>query len=228
MRIQYSTISKKGYRAKNEDAFKVVECWEEHRWMGVVCDGMGGHSVGEVAAETVAESIAAYWQTHGNEPDSQRKVIGACEVASKALDEQADSLGHIEMGTTLVMASIEDGLVTIAHVGDSRCYLQRASGEMIYQTKDHIKLSFGWEVVARCFFSYRPEIVQPDVKQFKLNVGDRLLLCSDGIYKSMAPEILQTNMMDEKETEEILDRFDSLCNKKGGDNYTAILVRILP
>ena len=49
------------------------------------------------------------------------------------------------------------------------------------------------------------------------------MLCSDGIYKSMPPEILKARMMDNKSPEQILDVFDFLCEKNGDDNYTAIL-----
>lgn len=69
----------------------------------------------------------------------------------RALDKKADSLNHCQMGTTMVMASIEGDTVTIAHVGDSRCYLQRPNEGLLYQTKDHVRLDFGWEVIDRCF-----------------------------------------------------------------------------
>ncbi len=49
------------------------------------------------------------------------------------------------------------------------------------------------------------------------------MLCSDGLYKSMSPEILKARMMDDKTPEEILDVYDFLCEKNGDDNYTAIL-----
>ncbi|MGM9802739.1 MAG: hypothetical protein ACI308_01030, partial [Muribaculaceae bacterium] len=84
----------------------------------------------------------------------------------------------------------------------------------------------GWEVVDRCFFSYRPEVAVPDVVQFKLQAGDRLLICSDGIYKSMAPDVLLARMMDEKPLADILDVYDFLCERQGNDNYTAVLIEI--
>lgn len=62
MKIHYATISKVGHRSNNEDAFSIVEQAGNHRWMGIVCDGMGGHVMGEVASETIANSISAYWE----------------------------------------------------------------------------------------------------------------------------------------------------------------------
>lgn len=226
MKIHYVTISETGKRQNNEDAFRTVNMEDDNRWLAVVCDGMGGHAMVEVASETVSNAIVDYWNKYTEETDSEKKVNDACKTARQELDCKAYELNYCEMGTTMVMASIEDNKVTIAHVGDSRCYLQRPDEGLLYQTKDHVRIDFGWEVVARCFFSYRPEIAVPDVVQFELLPGDRLLLCSDGLYKSMAPDILLSRMMDDKPLAEIIDTYDFLCEKQGDDNYTAILIEI--
>lgn len=226
MKIRYATISKTGKRRNNEDAFRIVNNEDGNRWLAVVCDGMGGHAMGEVASETVSNAIVDYWDKHIGEADCEKKVNDACKIARQELDSKACGLSHCEMGTTMVLASIEDYKVTIAHVGDSRCYLQRSGENLLFQTEDHVRLDFGWEVVARCFFSYRPEIAVPDVVQYELQSGDRLLLCSDGLYKSMSSDILLARMMDNKPLAEILDIYDFLCEKYGDDNYTAILIEV--
>lgn len=223
MKIHYATLSKTGNRFNNEDAFYVIEDKKNNRWFGIVCDGMGGHAMGEIASNTVSSCISAYWTTHGNEQDSEEKILSACKHASKTLDERANELHVHDMGTTMVMASIEDDILTIAHIGDSRCYVQRPSSRLLHRTKDHTKLSFGWEVIDRCFFSFHSESAVPDITQIKIHSGDRILLCSDGIYKSISPDILMVRMMDDKSPNEILDEFSSQCEKSGDDNYTAIL-----
>ena len=53
MKIHYATISETGKRQNNEDAFRIVNSEDGNRWLAVVCDGMGGHAMGEVASETV-------------------------------------------------------------------------------------------------------------------------------------------------------------------------------
>lgn len=226
MKIHYATISETGKRQNNEDAFRIVNSEDGNRWLAVVCDGMGGHAMGEVASETVSDAIVDYWKKHTDEPDSKTKVEKACAHAMRALDKKADSLNHCQMGTAMVMASIEGDTVTIAHVGDSRCYLQRPDDGLLYQTKDHVRLDYGWEVIERCFFSYHHEADILDIVQFKLKAGDRMLLCSDGLYKSMAPDILLARMMDEKQLVEILDGYDFMCEKQGDDNYTAVLIEV--
>lgn len=226
MRIKFVTISKTGNRRNNEDSFDVIDMPEQKRWMGIVCDGMGGHAHGEIASETVCAVLSDYWKEHVAISDCASKVKVACKKASCAINQKTKELYYAQMGTTMVMASVEDDVVTIAHVGDSRCYFQRPGEGLIYQTKDHIRLDFGWEVVAKCFFSNRLDVAVPDVVQFHLQPKDRLLLCSDGIYKSIAPEILQAKMMDDKSLDETLAEFDLLCEEQGDDNYTAILMEV--
>ena len=227
VKIQYATISETGTRKNNEDAFRMIGMSGGNRWLAVVCDGMGGHDKGEVASETVADAIVNYWRKAVDEIDSKDKVEKACLKARVALDECAFNMGHVKMGTTMVMASIEGDTVTIAHLGDSRCYLMRPSVGLLYLTKDHIRMECGWEIIDRCFFSYRPEACIPDVVQFKLKAGDRIMLCSDGLYNSMTHKILLKNMMDEKSMDEIIDAYRILCEKQCNDNYTAVLIFVV-
>ena len=189
------------------------------RWHGRSRHGRGGK-------REVSDAIVDYWKKHTDEPDNEEMVKKACAHAMRALDKKANSLNHCQMGTTMVMASIEGDTVTIAHVGDSRCYLQRPDEGLLYQTKDHVRLDYGWEVIDRCFFSYHHEADVPDIMQFKLKAGDRILLCSDGLYKSMAPDILLARMMDEKPLADILEVYDFMCEKQGDDNYTAVLTEV--
>lgn len=227
VKIQYATISETGTRKNNEDAFRMIGTSDGNRWLAVVCDGMGGHDKGEVASETVADAIVNYWRKAEDEIDSKDKVEKDCLKARVALDECAFNMGHVKMGTTMVMASIEGDTVTIAHLGDSRCYLMRPSVGLLYLTKDHIRMECGWEIIDRCFFSYRPEACIPDVVQFKLKAGDRIMLCSDGLYNSMTHKILLKNMMDEKSMDEIIDAYRILCEKQCNDNYTAVLIFVV-
>lgn len=225
MEIRYTTFTEKGIRAVNQDVLKVVKCPERRKTLFVVCDGMGGHAMGDVAAQTVCEAIASYWENNPQEDDSEVKVKAACRAASSAMDKRADELNRVEMGTTMVLASMEGNKVTIAHCGDSRCYLFR-EGEVVYRTKDHIRLDLGWEVVSKCFFSYRHKRARPDMEQFELRHGDRIFLCSDGVYKAIAPEILTARLLDNRPLEDVVDVIKFLCEKNSDDNYTGILVQV--
>lgn len=225
MNCKYIAFSECGQRRNNQDYWQVVEQTAEDRTLFVVCDGMGGHAMGEVASETVGRAICDFWNRNLHREDTVEKVKKACHYAFAALNKRADSLHHVEMGTTLVLASVENDRVTIAHCGDSRCYLLRPGKGNVYQTKDHVGLSFGWEVVTHCFFSYHEDAVVPEVRQFELQKEDRLFLCTDGVYKAVAPEILQVRLQDDKALEDVVDVLTFLCEKNSDDNYTGILIQ---
>ena len=226
MKIEYTTFSEIGKRRANQDVCRVIEMPEHNRALMLVCDGMGGHSMGDVAAETVCNAVCDYWKTHPDCGDSVQKVIEACTQASDALYKRSRVVRPIEMGTTLVMASVEGNKVTIAHCGDSRCYLLR-DGAVVYQTQDHADPHWGSEVVTKCFFSMDSEVAVPDIAQFEVKSGDRIFLCSDGVYKSMAPQILTARLQDDKPLDEVVDVIKFLCEKYSKDNYTGILAEIV-
>ena len=225
MNIHYVTFSEVGVRLANQDVCRVVEMPEYGRTLMVVCDGMGGHAMGDVAADTVCNTICKFWEEHPSYADSTTKVVEAFAAASEALTKRSRVVRPIEMGTTLVLASIEGDTVTIAHCGDSRCYLLRER-KVLYQTQDHADSYGGSEVVTRCFFSMNPEVAIPDIAQFKVQQGDRIFLCSDGVYKSMAPQILTERLQDDKSLEDVIDVVKFLCERASKDNYTGILTEI--
>ena len=222
MKIEYTTFSVIGKRRANQDVCRVVEMPKQNRILMIVCDGMGGHSMGDVAAKTVCNAICEFWMNNPDIPDSGTKVTEVCKVASDALYARLRVVRSIEMGTTMVMASVEGNIVTIAHCGDSRCYLLR-DGAVVYQTQDHADPHWGSEVVTRCFFSMKPEVAVPEVARFEVQPGDRIFLCSDGVYKAMAPQILTARLQDNKPLEEVVDVIKFMCEKFSTDNYTGIL-----
>lgn len=222
MKVEYTEFSETGKRRVNQDVYRIVNMPEFNRTLMIVCDGMGGHSMGDMAAETVCNAICEFWNNNTDIQDSEAKVRDACKVASDALYKRSRVVRSIEMGTTMVMASVEGNIVTIAHCGDSRCYLLR-DGEVVYQTLDHADPHWGSEVVTRCFFSMNPEVAVPEVARFEVQPGDRIFLCSDGVYKAMAPQILTARLQDDKPLEEVVDVIKFMCEKFSTDNYTGIL-----
>ena len=226
MKTNYITFSEAGKRRANQDVYRVIEFPEYDRVLMVVCDGMGGHAMGDVAAETVCNSICEFWKQNIQVSDSESKIIEACKVASDALYARSRVVRPIEMGTTLVFASLEGNTVTIAHCGDSRCYLLR-DGEVVYQTQDHADPHWGSEVVTRCFFSMNPEVAVPDIARFEVKSGDSIFLCSDGVYKAMAPQILTARLQDDKPLDDVIDVIKFMCEKFSTDNYTGVLAKIL-
>ena len=185
--MKYIQFSEKGPRMNNEDSLNIVEIADK-RTLFVVCDGMGGHSCGEVASQTVCDSFSAYWQEHPQSIDSVQKIEDATKVASQAIDDKS---GKREMGTTLVMASVEGLKATIAHAGDSRCYVIDIKGNVKYRTIDHIEYnSISLPYINKAFFTHHPQKAAPDIKVIELKPLDRILLCTDGLYNAIDDETL--------------------------------------
>lgn len=223
-KYMYTIFSETGKRIANQDICRVVEMPEENRCLLVVCDGMGGHAMGDAAAETVCNAVCNFWEDNPDKSDCEEKVLTAFAHASEALYYRSRMVRPIEMGTTLVMASVENNTVTIAHCGDSRCYLLR-NGEVIHQTTDHSRP--GTEIVTRCFFSMDPEVAIPDITRIEVEKGDRIFLCTDGVYKAMAPQILVARLQDDKTLEDVVDVIKFMCEKLSTDNYSGILYEVM-
>lgn len=223
-KYMYTVFSETGKRIANQDICRIVEMPEENRCLLVVCDGMGGHAMGDAAAETVCNAVCNFWEDNPGKSDCEEKVLTAFAHASEALYYRSRMVRPIEMGTTLVMASVENNTVTIAHCGDSRCYLLR-NGEVVHQTTDHSRP--GTEIVTRCFFSMDPEVAIPDITRIEVEKGDRIFLCTDGVYKAMAPQILTARLQDDKTLEDVVDVIKFMCEKLSTDNYSGILYEVM-
>ena len=221
--MRYIKFSERGPRINNEDSLNITEIADK-RILFVVCDGMGGHSCGEVASKTVCDSFSAYWQEHPETADSVQKIEDATKSASKTLDGKS---GYYQMGTTLVMASIEGFVAHIAHAGDSRCYIIDAEGNVRYRTIDHIESSpISLPYISRSFFTRRPEDAVPEIKVVELQPHDRILLCTDGLYNAIEDDRLLHTLQCSKDLEQVADEYRAICEEKAGDNYTAIIVEM--
>ena len=138
--VKYASFCECGIRSNNEDYCQVVANPDEGRYLFVVCDGMGGHAMGEVASQVVCSTICEYWEQASFEEGVEPVLQTAFKLASDALDAKANVLHKVEMGATLVLAAIDSNQLYIAHSGDSRAYLLQ-NGEVAYQTEDHIEHS---------------------------------------------------------------------------------------
>lgn len=223
-KIRYASFSEAGVRRDNEDYCKVVTDPENDRYLFVVCDGMGGHAMGEVASWVVCETICDYLQQASFDNGIERVLREAFKEASKALDAKADMLKHVEMGTTMVLAAIKDNHLTIAHAGDSRCYFLRPNIGVVYQTKDHVNHSVWGDFIDHSFFSYQREKADVEIHQFELQTGDRIFLCTDGVPTIIVPDIIVRRSMADKSPEDVADIIRFFCEKFSKDNYSGILI----
>jgi protein phosphatase len=202
----------------------------------VVADGMGGAQAGEVASEMAVEAFDAGLPGGGSPADG---LVGIIEDANRRIHERSrtDS-GRAGMGTTVTAAYVGEDKVTIAHVGDSRCYVVR-DGEVIRLTKDH---SLVGELVDRGKLTEAqaeshpqrsvitralgPEPnVQVDVKDFPAHAGDLFMVCSDGLTSMVRePELKPLLVENDRPLKDLGRDLIAAANAAGGrDNITVIL-----
>src|SRR3954468_12134603 len=204
----------------------------------VVADGMGGAQARAVASEMAVESF------HDGLPDGdpgevRRHVI---EDANRRIHARSrESSGKAGMGTTVTAAFVGEDTVTIAHVGDSRCYLVR-DGELTRLTRDH---SLVQELVDRNKLTEEqaethpqrsvipralgPEPnVQVDIIEHPGRAGDLYLVCSDGLTSMVRePKLKPLVVGSDAPLDELGRSLIAAANDAGGrDNITVILFRL--
>jgi protein phosphatase len=231
-------------RQQNQDAFAA----EEKLGIFVVADGMGGHRGGEIASALAAQNIpeAVKELLESGHTDPKQIITHAVLRANQAIFDHA--LKHIElqgMGTTTTALFFKDGMLTIGHVGDSRCYFLRP-GRVWQATRDHSlvqeKLRAGIitreqakhdrmkNIITRSV-GYEPE-VEVEVYQIKVERGDSFVICSDGLSGQISDEtlleIVQEHLYDGGDATQAVKQLIETANRNGGDdNITAVLVEVL-
>jgi PPM family protein phosphatase len=216
--MEVASRSEVGYvRRRNEDSLYVDEAAN----VFAVADGLGGHPCGDLASQTAVASLRdSLTRGRPDGTDVGEWLTSALFVAHRAVLAEAD--GDPErtgMATTAVVAAIEDGRATIAHVGDSRAYLLAAGG-LQPLTRDH---GLGGYITQALGLD---RLIAPDVVQLNLASGERLLLCTDGL----------TNMVDDSGVEQLLGTgavleatdalVDAALGNGGIDNITVIVVAL--
>jgi protein phosphatase len=232
-------------RENNEDKFDYMEPDEPSVLalkgrVYAVADGMGGHSAGQVASElSLNVFIRSYYADA--KADVETSLNKAVHEANAFVVDVARTIpGRTGMGATLTAAVVREDHLIIAQVGDSRCYLLR-NGRMEQVTEDHswvaeqvrsgamtleaAEQSPFRNVITRSMGG-APE-VEPDIYAVKLEVGDRYLLCSDGL----------SGMVKDGEIAEILAQGSpsvaawnliERANHYGGkDNITAFVLHVV-
>ncbi|MCP4680264.1 MAG: Stp1/IreP family PP2C-type Ser/Thr phosphatase [Deltaproteobacteria bacterium] len=251
MRVISYAKSDIGKRRKiNQDAFYL----DEELGYYVVADGMGGHAAGEVAAresvEATYDMILQGRETieeFRNNPITEETSHGICRLMESAVQSATylvygmaeQSPNYQGMGTTYSALLLVGAYAVIAQVGDTRVYCLRG-GETMQLTEDHTLIN--WQIregiITPEEAKYSPhknvitravgnkDYVEVDTQVVSVEVGDRFLICSDGLHgylrKSEIPEILETGP--EAACKTLID----LANDRGGkDNITVIVIEIL-
>ncbi len=253
MRLTYAGTSDVGRkRTHNEDAYLLLP--EES--LCCVADGMGGHASGEVAARIAVEELAEFYRLTGRDDDAtwpfkldpalgqdHNRLVTAVKLANLRIFERAASDPRLKgLGTTVVAASFPKGgrTLLVGHVGDSRAYLWRR-GALRQLTEDHSLLNdyrrtralspeeiqaFPHKNVIVRALGMR-DVVDVDLVEERLEDGDVVLLCSDGLSglvpDAVMAEAIRGNVGDLKLAAQVL--VDEANGAGGTDNVTCVLVQ---
>jgi len=223
-------------RTTNEDSMVV----DPARGLFVVLDGMGGANAGDVASQTARDALRDFVIQRRLTMDPRALLEASIQHACRTVWDAAQrSREHHGMGTTVVACLVPDtNRAIIAHVGDSRAYLLRG-GRLQVLTRDHTIVE---ELVDRGLLSAeeaerhpyknvlsrnlgaKPE-TRVDVLDLELKPGDRLLLCSDGLYGYASAEAIQYLLGSGDAPEHVArDLIDLALRGGGGDNVSTIVI----
>ena len=234
MKFSVFQVSRKGGREKNED--RMGYCYTRESGLFVLADGMGGHPEGEVAAQLALQTISALYQKEVRPvlADPAEFLSSALMAAHHQIIRYASEKGMLDTPrTTLVAAILQGAGATWVHCGDSRLYVVR-DGELLTRTRDHsyleqqnagvVKLErINRNILFTCLGSpTKPvfDVTSPVV----LQQGDKLLLCSDGLWGSLSDDEIVRHLASKGVSDAVPDLVESALRVGGehSDNVTVL------
>jgi protein phosphatase len=251
MRLKCQAVTDVGRKRKgNEDSY----CVNPEQKLFVVADGMGGHAAGEVASKVAVDAINEFiCLTSGDEEitwpfgldenisyDGNRLKTAIRFANKKVLDATREKSEYEGMATTVAAVLVDDAVANLGHVGDSRVYLFR-EGAVSQLTSDHSwvneQLLSGVisadqarshplrNVVTRALGGKVD--LQVEMQVHKIQPGDVLLLCSDGLTTMLADdEMAKLLQQAGDDLPKAAKSLVAAANAKGGeDNITVVLLK---
>jgi len=229
-------------RGHNEDSFRISRL-PDGATLLVVCDGMGGHEAGEVASAIAADRIVEVVKQMGTAEPPRVLYTALTEANAAVLAASTERPSAAAMGTTGTVALVKGEECWVGNVGDSRFYQLRA-GAIVDRTQDHTRVG---QMVAQGILSpadakkhphahiliqalgggpeaqvsFKPEVW---TEPLRLQAGDVLLLCSDGLHDLVEdPELYP--LVAGHSYEAAVDPLVNTALERGGfDNVTVVLL----
>ena len=245
-KIKFAAASDTGkVRTNNEDSYLLEPEFD----LALVADGMGGHNSGEVASSMAVKVTRDKYESMrrtGMKPNPyndkftlESNQLGfAVQLANSVIYEAGNAGAENKgMGTTLSAAMLNRDRVCIAHIGDSRVYLYRG-GALQQLTEDHslvmdhvrkglltkeqAEVSPLQNILTRALGAQKTPAV--DLVETGLEEGDRLLLCTDGLFKAVKEGRLAETLKAQPDDQKACDALVSEANTNGGpDNVTVAI-----
>ena len=235
MKFSVFQISRRGGREKNED--RMGYCYTRESGLFVLADGMGGHPEGEVAAQLALQTISALYQKEARPivADVNEFLSVSLMAAHHQIIRYASEKGMLDTPrTTLVAAIVQGTSATWVHCGDSRLYVVRGN-ELLTRTRDHSYLEqqssagavrldrINRNILFTCLGSpTKPvfDITGP----VALQQGDKILLCSDGLWGSLPDADIVRELSAKSVSDAVPDLVEAALRNGGehSDNVTVI------
>lgn len=226
-------------RKNNEDRFVFAQL--NFGLMAVVCDGMGGHEGGEVAAQIAADNFSDHFKSLEEPFNVKTELINSFKLANENIIKAGKADQKLEMmGTTASMLLIKDLKYTIANIGDSRIYRIRQN-EISLLTTDHTRLQ---QIMTEKNISYEQAILledkntltrvlgindlsQPDISRPQaVEQGDIFILCSDGLT-NYVHDFEMLDIILDCEPEKACEQLIFLANlRHAQDNITVVICKV--
>lgn len=227
-------------REENQDTIRLPDpsLPPERGQLYALADGMGGLAHGKLASALAIDTL--YKTFYGAKAPIPRSLGKGVETANSKVFGAAQGLGAARMGTTLTAANLLGESLCIAHVGDSRAYLVR-EGRPSLLTNDHttvgdlvrLKLIGPDKVRTHAQRSMLNRaigiglFVRPDVATFKVRAGDRIVICSDGLWSAIEDEELAAMAASAREVDDVCASLIRTAIDRGSDdNVSVIVVRV--
>ncbi len=239
MRFSVYQLSRKGGREKNED--RMGYCYTRDSGLFALADGMGGHPEGEVASQLALQTLSAMFQREAKTElqDPLRFLQDAINAGHQQLLRYATERALMDTPRTTVVACLLQGNAAYwAHCGDSRLYLVRGD-KLVARTRDHSYselqdtmaqvVPMGDRVNRNVLFTCLGSPGKPVVDTagpLQVLPGDRVLLCSDGLWGTLDDATI-TEVLTKKPISEAVPDLVERALKAGGercDNVTVLAV----
>ncbi|HWP95189.1 MAG TPA: protein phosphatase 2C domain-containing protein [Gammaproteobacteria bacterium] len=245
MNIETAETTRIGDREVNQDRACVVVADTEI--LLAVCDGMGGHSAGEAAAQAAIDIFTSRFKSHR---PSRAEMGGFLEETVRLAHKAVYQIGarlplEKRPRTTCTACLVVDGVVRWAHVGDSRVYHFR-KGRIHTRTRDHSAVESLYQqgfltqeqtlthplrnLVEHCLGG-EPDMPRIDLgNEVVLEPGDVLLLCTDGLWASLDDAAVAQALSNATDLQEALDTAARTAEQEAhphSDNVTAVAMRWL-
>ncbi|MBI5329004.1 MAG: serine/threonine-protein phosphatase [Betaproteobacteria bacterium] len=234
--------SRTGGRPQNED--RVAYAYTPESVVMALCDGMGGHSLGEIASQLTVQVVVDLFQTRAQPtlPDLPAFLLDAIYAAHDAVNEYALRKRMADPPrTTCVVCVVQGDEACWAHVGDSRLYHFNRHG-MVSRTRDHsaVQQMFERGHISEADMSIHPDrnklynsiggYMLPDIElsqTIKLREQDVLLLCTDGVWPELTPQEMFSTLRAyplERAVKHIMDHAEFRAGP-GCDNLSMVALR---